>query len=210
MCHVVRKSAVTQSCQLRFFWSRRRGCWSRGDRGGSRSYGSLYDEDVLLAIVFCGRQDMRQFVSRDRAGRCGGGLTELCGCQNPFVEDDNAGAAGNPDTVRESISQYRSPTCRAEPIIAVTASATTDNTTRSRTWGFVGRGAGVPEGQHVRDVDGRVKAAGLGGRRSGFLSKDTALELPLLLARVPLVFLCCRHGGCDVRDFGRHVESSRW
>lgn len=135
MCHVVRKSAVTQSCQLRFFWSRRRGCWSRGDRGGSRSYGSLYDEDVLLAIVFCGRQDMRQFVSRDRAGRCGGGLTELCGCQNPFVEDDNAGAAGNPDTVRESISQYRSPTCRAEPIIAVTASATTDNTTISRTWG---------------------------------------------------------------------------
>lgn len=72
--------------------------------GQSRSYGSLYDEDVLLAIAICGRQNMRQSVSRNRAGRRGGGLTELCGCQNPFVEDDNAGAAGNPDTVGESIN----------------------------------------------------------------------------------------------------------
>lgn len=62
---------------------------------------------------------------------------------------------------------------------------------------------------YVRDVDGRVKAAGLGRRRSGFLSEDTALELPLLLARVPLVFLCCRHGGGGLRDFGRHVETRR-
>lgn len=103
MCHVVRKSAVTQSCQLRVFGLGDGLLVSRGP-GESRSYGSLYDEDVLLAIAFCERQDMRQFVARSRTGRCGGGLTELCGCQNPFVEDDNAGGAGNPDTVPESIS----------------------------------------------------------------------------------------------------------
>lgn len=52
MCHVVRKSAVTHSCQLRVFWSRRRAA-GLADSGGSRSYGSLYDKDVLLAIAIC-------------------------------------------------------------------------------------------------------------------------------------------------------------
>lgn len=40
-------------------------CWSRG-LGGSRSYGSLYDKDVLLAIAICENQDMRQVVSQSR------------------------------------------------------------------------------------------------------------------------------------------------
>lgn len=48
MCHVVRKRAVTQSCQLSVLLVSEAGCWSRGP-GGSRSYGSLYDRDVLLA-----------------------------------------------------------------------------------------------------------------------------------------------------------------
>lgn len=135
------------------------------------------------------------------------GLTEFCGCQNPFVEDNNAGAAGNPDTARASTSQYRNPRRRCvEAVIAVTSSAATDITATSRTWDSVGWSAGVPKG-HVRDVDGGVKAAGLGRRRSGFLSEHTALELPLLLARVPLVFLCCRHDGGGFGDSGRHVET---
>lgn len=110
MCHVVRKSAVTQSCQLRVFGSRSASCLSRGP-GVSRSYGSLYDEDVLSAIAICGKLDQRQGVSQGRTGRRGGPLTEFCGCQNPFVKDDNTGAAGNPDTAPASISQHRNSPC---------------------------------------------------------------------------------------------------
>lgn len=33
MCHVVRKSAVTQSCQLRVFWSQRRAAGLAGTGG---------------------------------------------------------------------------------------------------------------------------------------------------------------------------------
>lgn len=52
-----------------------------------------------------------------------------------------------------------------------------------------------------------MKAAGLGSRRSSVLSEDTALELPLLLTRVPLVFLCRRH--CGSRDETRRFDSDR-
>lgn len=52
------------------------------------------------------------------------------------------------------------------------------------------------EVEDARDVDSGVKAAGLGRRRSSVLSQDTALELPVLLSRVTLVFFCCRHHGC--------------
>lgn len=64
---------------------------------------------------------------------------------------------------------------------------------------------------HVRDVDGRVKAAGLGSRGSRVLTEDTALELPLLLTRVPLVFLCCRHCGrwTETGRFGSYRVADR-
>lgn len=54
------------------------------------------------------------------------------------------------------------------------------------------------EVEDARDVDSRVKTAGLRRGRSSVLSQDTALELPVLLARVALVLFCCRHRCCVV------------
>lgn len=61
--------------------------------------------------------------------------------------------------------------------------------------------------KYIRNVDGGVKATGRGWRRNRILSKDTALEFPVLLTRVALVFFCYRHD----RDFccrcrGRHSQ----
>lgn len=99
--------------------------------GESRSYGSLYDEDVLLAIAICGRQDMRQLVSRSAMEdllNFAVARTHLLKMITPELQAIQTLYAN------QSVS-IAVPTCRAEPIIAVTASATTDNTTRSRTWG---------------------------------------------------------------------------
>lgn len=92
-------------------------------------------------------------------------------------------------------------------IVGQRSSASSPTPAPSPTTPHAGRGAlsvevraGLSEG-YVRDVDGWVKAAGLGRRRSRILSEDTAFELPLLLTRVPLVFLCCRHGGGDLGRF---------
>lgn len=68
MCHVVRKRAVTQSCQLRLSWVSNGSCRSRG-LGESRSYGSLYNEDVLLAVATCMHNgSIRDSLSRTPQG----------------------------------------------------------------------------------------------------------------------------------------------
>jgi hypothetical protein len=98
------------------------------------------------------------------------------------------------------MNQYRS-SSRAETIMVALPSAGIDITSTAP------RGCGALSVQvlyswwgarYVHDVDGRVKATGLRSRRSSLLSEDAAFELPLLLTRVPLVFLCCRH--CAARD----------
>lgn len=108
MCHVVRKRAVTQVRSIEVLSVSVVSCRRRG-LGGRRSYGSLYEEDVSLAVAtrFDGGIP-RQLVSQSCAGRAvavaagGRKLTEFCGCQNPFVEDNNTRTAGNPDTAPKS------------------------------------------------------------------------------------------------------------
>lgn len=153
---------------------------------------------------------MRDSLSRTpKAPNCGRRLTELCGCQNPLVEDNDTRTASDPDTVPTSISITVQGV--QEATIAAISNAATDATasTTPRTWGwallvavfdFLWWG-------HVHDVDGWVKAAGLGRRRGSVLSEDTAFELPLLLTRVPLVFLCCRH--CARRRLGWFRSAGR-
>lgn len=46
---------------------------------------------------------------------------------------------------------------------------------------------------HVRDVNGGVNARRWRGGRSSFLTKDAALELPILLAGVAMILLGERH-----------------
>lgn len=190
MCHVVRKRAVTQSCQLIVFSVSEAGCWSRGP-GESRSYGSLYDRDVLLAAAISGGK-IRDSLSRVGLDVAVEDLLNFAVARTHLLKMMTPELQAIQTLHRHQINQYRSPrVCRARHCGHFQRRR--HRTPLPHQGGCcVGRIAGL---WYVRDVDGRVKAAGLGRRRGGFLSEDTALELPLLLARVPLVFLCCRHGG---------------
>jgi hypothetical protein len=141
MCHVVRKSAVTPVMSIEVLPVSNASCRSRGF-GGWRSYGSLYDEDVLLAVAICtigGRYETACLARQGTQLRSGDLLnsavarTHLLKMITPELQAIQ--------TLYED--QSISPAVqvvRAEAIVVAIPSVTTSttSTTTPKTWGSVG------------------------------------------------------------------------